>query len=383
MSAGETGTPSATAVRVTFDAPAPMTVGFEEELMLLDPATLDLSPQAHAVIDRVAGDERFKLELPATQLEIVSPPLPSAAEAATFLAAARHDLAAATDGLVRLGCAGVHPFAAAEGELNSGERYSQTLERYGRIARRQLVFGLQVHVAVRGAERALAVYNAMRSYLPELLAMSANAPFYLGEDSGLATVRPKLCELLPRQGVPPEIPSWEAYCAALRWGARAGGVPEPRMWWWELRPHPLFGTLELRVPDAQTTVAEVTGVVTVAHALAAWLAARHDAGERLPVAPTWRIAENRWAALRAGLDAELADLETGEREPARERLLRLLGQLDGTAVRLGCGSELDHARALVAENGAVRQREQARAEGMRGLVRWLSECYAAPFPGQA
>ncbi|MEA2478630.1 MAG: glutamate---cysteine ligase / carboxylate-amine ligase, partial [Thermoleophilaceae bacterium] len=368
-------------MRAAFDAPDPLTVGLEEELMLLDHETLDLAPAARAVLAELGGDERFKHELPASQLEIVSPPLAGAAEAAAFLASARADLAAGTSDLVRLAAAGVHPFAAAEGVLNPGPRYERTHAEFGRIARRQLVFGLQVHVAVRPADRALAVYNALRSYLPELLALAANAPFYEGRDTGLATVRPKLNELLPRQGVPPSIPSWEAFADALRWGARAGGVPEPRVWWWELRPHPAWGTLEVRVPDAQSTVADAAGVIALVHSLVAWLGERFAAGEELPVAPTWRIAENRWQALARGGDGLLADLETGATAPARERLHGLIEALGPAARSLGCERELGYARALADRGGPERQREAAADGGMPGLARSLIGSYLEPLTG--
>jgi carboxylate-amine ligase len=365
---------TADAIRSAFDAPAPLTVGIEEELMLIDPATLDLAPRARELLERVDGDPRYKLELPAAQLEIVSPPLTSAHAAAEFLATARHDLKQAADGLVHLGAAGVHPFAGPEGDLNEGPRYQRTVDEYGRIARRQLVFGLQAHVAVRGADRALAVYNAMRSYLPDLLALAANAPFYGGEDSGLATVRPKVNELLPRQGVPPVIPSWEEWAEALRWGAALGTVPEARVWWWELRPHPTYGTLEVRVPDAQATVEDAAGVIAFVHCLAHWLGARHDAGEALPVAPTWRIEENRWRALSRGLDGELADLETGQVASARERLAAVIDALQRSASALGCQDELDLARALVESNGADRQRAAAGGRA-KAAVEWLIRSY--------
>jgi glutamate---cysteine ligase / carboxylate-amine ligase len=359
-------------LRAIFDAPAPLTLGIEEELMLLDPGTLDLAPRAEELLERVEGDGRFKLELPAAQLEIMSPALASAADAADFLRGARSDLARAGSGLVRLACSGVHPFAREEGELNAAERYKRTIREYGRIARRQLVFGLQVHVAVRGADRALAVYNGMRSYLPELLALSANSPFYAGQDTGLAAVRPKLSELLPRQGIPPPLESWDAYAEALRWGARAGGVPEPRVWWWELRPHPAFGTIEVRVPDAQVTVADSAAIIAVVHALAAHLAERHDAGEAEPAAPAWKIEENRWQALRHGLDGTLADLDTGAPTPTRDRLHSLIDTL---------GPAAEPARKLVEANGAQRQRDAHRRGGMRGLVEWLVEGFEEPPSG--
>ena len=276
--------------------------------------------------------------------------------------------------------AGVHPFAAPEGELNRGPRYDHTAREYGAIARRQLVHALQVHVAPGSADRALAVYNALRSYLPELAALAANAPFHDGRDTGLASVRPKIGEMLPRQGVPPILAGWDDYAAALRWGTAAGVLPEPGCWWWELRPHPAFGTLELRVPDAQTTVGEAAAIAATAQALVAWLGDRHDLGEALPVAPSWRIGENRWSAARDGVQGTLADLETGERRPTADRLLELLDRLTPTAERLGCGAQLRAAREMARRNGAMRQRSVARERGVAGIARWLAESWLSPGP---
>jgi glutamate---cysteine ligase / carboxylate-amine ligase len=367
--------PTASELRARFDAVEPFTVGIEEEVMLLDRDTLDLAPRAEEVLARLGGDARFSRELPAAQVEIATSPVAAAGDAVAQLAAARADLVAACDGLVRPAAAGVHPFAALTGTLNDGERYELIERAYGPVARRQLVASLQVHVAVGGAERALAVHDALRSFLPELAALAANGAFYGGRDSELASARPLVSGLLPRQGVPPALESWERVAAELRWGAEAGALAEPRLWWWELRPHPTYGTLELRVPDAQTTLAEAAGVVVVAQALVAWLAERWDAGEQLPVVPVWRIEENRFAALRHGLDGELADLSSGERVPARERLQALLEELTPVAERLGGGALLPHARALVERNGAVRQREVAAKRGVRGLAVWMAEHY--------
>jgi carboxylate-amine ligase len=243
-------------VRDAFEGDAPMTVGLEEELMLLDPETLDLAPRAAAVLERLEGDARFTSELPAAQLEIVLPPAATVSEAAAALAAARADLAAAAAGLGVLAGAGAHPFADVEGILNAGERYEAIADRYGWVARRQLVFGQHVHVAVRPADRALAVFNAVRSYLPHIAALAANAPLYGGADTGLASIRPTLCDLLPRQGVPPPMASWEELESAMRWGLAAGAMAHHAQWWWEARLHPVFGTIEVRVPDTQTTVAD-------------------------------------------------------------------------------------------------------------------------------
>jgi carboxylate-amine ligase len=369
--------PGPTNVRAAFEVEAPMTIGLEEELMVLDADTLDLAPRARALLERVAGDPRYKPELPAAQLEIALAPARTVGEAAAALAAARARLAAAAGGRSLLAGAGAHPFAAVEGALSDGPRYDALVREYGPVARRQLVFGLHVHVAVRPADRALAVYNALRSYLPLIAALAANAPFYEGVDSGLASVRPKLCELLPRQGVPPPIASWEELGDALRWGQAAGAMADRSQWWWEARLHPVFGTVEVRVPDTQTTVAETAAVAAVVHALVAWLAERHAAGEALAVAPSWRIAENRWSACRHGLDGAMADLGTGELTPTRECAAVMFEDLGATAGRVGCAAELAAAREAATINGAARQRTvAAQRGGPRALAAWLAERFA-------
>lgn len=366
---------SAEALRTRFEHSRPMTVGFEEELMLLDPESLDLIPDAAAALAAVAGDERFKLELPASQLEIVTTPCANVGEAASQLGDARTALAGALEGSYRLAGAGVHPFAAGLGVLNSSPRYDQTAREYGEVARLQLVSGLHVHVGVGGADRALSVFNALRSHLPEIAALAANAPFYGGRDSGLASVRPKLCELLPRQGVPPAMGSWEALAAAFAWGAAAERF-EARQWWWEARLHPVHGTIEIRVPDTQVTVTDTAAVGAVVHSLVHSLCARHDAGEALPVVETWRIEENRWSACRYGAGGRLADLRTGESRPTADHLEALLNDLEPSAQALGCSTELGDARSLLAGPGAARQREVAERSGMRGLAEWLADSFA-------
>jgi glutamate---cysteine ligase / carboxylate-amine ligase len=368
--------PTAAELRAAFDAPEPMTLGLEEELMLLDPETFDLLPRAAELVDG-AGDPRFKLEMPAAQLELRLAPERSVPAAIAALATARRDLAAAAAPIGRLAAAGVHPFADRLGELNEDPRYLFTEREYGEIARLQLVCALQVHVAVGGADRSLAVYNALRPWLPLLAALAANAPFHDGRDTGMASIRPKIGEQLPRQGIPPAIGSWEAFADALAWGAASGAVPDARRWWWELRPHPAFGTLEVRVPDAQATVADAAAVVALVHALVGRLAARHDAGEPLASADAWRLEENRWSAARWGMDAELADLSTGARTPARECLEALLSELAPVAADLGCATELATAATLGERNGAARQREIAADGGVRAVARWLADAYVS------
>jgi carboxylate-amine ligase len=239
-----------------------------------------------------------------------------------------------------------------------------------------------VHVALAGADRALAVYNALREHLPALAALGAASPFYEGRDSGLASVRPKICDLLPRQGVPPAIPSWEALADAFAWGATSGTFPDPGQWWWEARLHPTLGTVEVRVPDTQATIADTASLAAVVHALVIDLAERHDAGDETvsatAAAPTWRIGENRWSACRHGVQGRWVDVRTGASRPMREHLHALLDGLAPAAASVGCAEELDAARDMIERPRAELARDAAAAAGgPAGPARALADCFLA------
>ena len=242
---------------------------------------------------------------------------------------------------------------------------------------------MHVHVAVRGADRALAVLNALRSHLPDIAALAGNAPVHDGRDTGLASIRPKLSELLPRQGIPPAFASWEVRADYERWGRRGGVFPGAGEPWWELRAHDEVGTIELRFPDTQTTAEEAAGVLAFAAGIVAHLADRHDQGERLPVHDTIRIAENRWRAMRHGLDGSLLDLDSGEPQPTRERVRALLDQVAPAVERLGGTAALEHARVLADHNGAERQRALAARSDTKAVVAWLADVFMPSKIGKA
>jgi carboxylate-amine ligase len=267
----------------------------------------------------------------------------------------------------------VHPFASAVGEMSQGDHYEQLVADYAWAAVRGMSFGFHVHVAADDPDRTLAVYNAIRPYLPEIAALAGNAPFFDGEDTGLASVRPKLAEHFPRQGVPPVIDSWEAYADFLRWGKRGGVITDAKHLWWEARLNPLHGTIEVRAPDTQLRVNDAAGVTAFVQALVAWLGTRYDEGERWPAIPEVRIAENRWRALRYGLEGALVDFVTGEPVPTRERIAATIEQIRPCARQLGAEIELQHADELLQANGAERQRAVASEHGLRGLVAWMAE----------
>jgi len=361
------------AIRRAFEHPQPFTLGLEEELMVVDPGTLDLVPSADEALELVPGDVRFAKELRAAQLEIVTPVCMTAADACRELSAARRDLCDALDGRLRLLASGMHPFSTNYGAITHGERYAQIADEYAWAAKRSLVCGLHIHVALAGAERSLAVYNALRSYLPELAALGANSPFFEGREADMASVRPKFNEVYPRSGIPPAFERWEEFVDYLAWGRAGGLFPDASHLWWEMRPHPVHGTLEIRVLDAQTRVEDSAAIAAVVQALVAMLAARYDVGEPLPRHPSHRIAENAWRAYRYGVHGWLVDLDDGARIPTRDRLGGLLEELEPYAAPFAAAEQIEEARILLAGNGADRQRYVFARGGSVELARWLAD----------
>jgi len=356
-------------LRARFDGAASFTVGAEDELLLVDADTLRPSPAGERALTLADGDPRVTGELRASQVEAVTPVCVSAADVARELASVRRLLALglARDGVLVVG-AGTHPLALAPGPLARTHRSRTLARQHPWAAANVLTCGLHVHVAVGGADRALAVHDALRSYLPELIALGANAPYHRGEDSGLATVRPKLNGAWPRGGVPPAFRSWRDFSEFVVWGRDGGAFADCSHHWWDLRLNTDHGTIEVRAADTQLRVADAAAVVALVQCLVFELAARHDAGEPLPVAPCERIAENVYLAMRDGVAGSLIDLESGARVRTADRLHVLAERLMPAAVELGCDAELcGIAPLLLAGGGAGHQRRLARHVGIDAL----------------
>lgn len=344
--------------------------------MLLDPQTLDLAPRASDVLGIVEGDGRFCPELHAAQLEITTAPAASVDDALAQLRAARQELVERTAGWLRIATAGVHPFAERAPSVSEGDRYQRIAAEYGRAAVEAAVFGIHVHVAIDGADRAVAIHDALREYLPIVAVLAGNGPFHNGVDTGFASLRPKLSEALPRQGVPPVLGSWEHWCELVRWGQRSR-VYGPQELWWEVRLHPRFGTIEVRVADAQCRAEDAGAIVGLITALVHHLSNQYDAGTLQAPVRTELVEENRWRALRYGLDGSLLDVRTAETTPSRQRVLELLETLGPAAERAGCTAHLARAATLAERNGAERQRAVAAEHGLDGLVGWMADGFEA------
>jgi carboxylate-amine ligase len=369
------------AMRRRFDHAPSLTIGLEEELILLDPARFQPVDAIEDVLARVGGDRRFKPELRCAQLELVTPPASTVADVARELAAARRILVDRLRGTVRVAAVGTHPSSTTVSALTPRRRYREIGRELRWLLRAGIPCSLHVHVAVDGADRAVAVFNALRSYLPEIAALAANSPYFEGRDTGLASTRLKLRDDGPRSGIPPAFASWDAYAGFVAWGARGGVIPDASFHWWDLRLNGSHGTIEIRAADVQTRIDDAAGVAAVCQALIASLVDRYDAGDPLPVHETHRIAENRWRALRDGLDGELVDLVDGTPRATRDRLRELVGELEPYAAALGCERELGQASVLVDANGAVRQRAIAAAVGVDGLAELLAVETEAFVPG--
>lgn len=362
------------ALRAAFDQPAEVTIGVEEEFFVVDRASGDVTWVAPALCSHLA-DARFKTELPAAQLEHMTVPHRTLDGLAAALRTARSALVAGADGL-GFASAGTHPTAPLIDSVPDQPHYREMLAEHPWSARQQMVAALQVHVAVGPAPVAVAVHDALRSYLPDLLALSAASPFSNGRDTGLAAVRPLIATMLPRQGVPPAWGSWERYAQTRTWWEHAG-VTEERRIWWEARLRPAFGTIEVRVADGQPTSAQAAALATLIAGLACRLAQRARDGEPLAVHPTERIAENRWRAVRDGRSALLADLDSGDLEPLERRIQRLCEDVAPVVEGLGGSGLLAGVSDLLRSNGADQQRAAAEGHGAQGAARWLAEVFAS------
>jgi carboxylate-amine ligase len=336
------------------------TVGIEEELMILDSSSLDLV----SAIDSILGEQEppsgeIKPELLESVLEIATVPCQTVHEAGAELGSLR---AFARDRArekgLEIGSAGTHPFARWEDQrVVSDDRYRGLIRSLGFIARQELVFGMHVHVGMADPEETIHVANGLRPHVPLLIALSANSPLWRGQPTGLMSSRVPIFRAFPRVGLPPRFADWADFERRVERMSASGLIEDYTFLWYDVRPHPRLGTVEVRAMDSQTRVEHTVALSALVVALVKQLVERFQSGEPEPPEPEWEILdENRWLAARHGLEAELFDEPTGERRGVRELTERLLEEVRPHARDLGCQAELDGVRDLLgAGNGAARQ----------------------------
>jgi carboxylate-amine ligase len=335
------------------------TIGIEEELMIVDPRSYELVNAIESLLEDAPDDEReIKPELMESVLEIATPPCRDTAEAAERLGTLRRQVAerAAGRGLT-IGSSGTHPFALWEDQrISARTRYRQLVSALRFVARQELIFGLHVHVGIDDPDKAIHVSNGMRVHLPVLLALSANSPFWRGDTTGLASSRMPIFRQFPRVGVPPPYRDWADYERQIEFMVASGVMEDYTYLWYDVRPHPRLGTVEIRACDAQTRVEHTLGLAALVQAMVKELSEHFEAGRSLAEYPWQMLDENRWLAARHGLEGELVDLPTNERVSTRALARRLLDRLREHAHDLSSLSELEGIEDLLQRgNGAARQ----------------------------
>ncbi|HEX5146396.1 MAG TPA: YbdK family carboxylate-amine ligase, partial [Conexibacter sp.] len=312
------------------------TIGIEEELMILDAESLELVNAVESLLED-QPDERVKPELMESVLEIATSPQPDAAAAGAELRALRARVAgaAAARGL-RIGAAGTHPFAMWEQQrIVARPRYRELVDDLRFVARQELLFGQHVHVGLDDREKAIHVANGMRVHLPVLLALSANSPFWRADATGLASTRTPIFRAFPRVGIPPTYDDWDDYAQKIGFMVESGVIEDYTYLWYDVRPHPNLGTVEVRVMDAQTRVEHSLGLAALIQAMVKELAEHFEAGRQLTRYPHQMVDENKWLAARHGLAGEIVDLPSNERVTTKALTLRLLERLTPHAQQLG------------------------------------------------
>ena len=351
-------------------------VGIEEEFQLLDAESYGLTSRIGEVLAVVGPDRQIKSELMQSVVETATQPARSVPEAIADAASLRRRLSdAAGERGALIASAGTHPFSRYEHqEITPESRYEELIEAMQWVAERELIFGLHIHVALASGPKAIAVAGALRAWLPELLALSVNSPFWQGRDTGLASTRIKLFDAFPRSGLPPALSSWEEFERLVERGVRTNAFRDYTYIWWDLRPHPNLGTIEVRICDAQTPLERTAALAALVQSLVVTLGEHWERGGRLPVEPAMLVDENRWRAARYGLETDLIWLERDEERPAREAALRLLELAAPAASRLGCSGELEGIERICDEGtGTEEQRRRAGSESLVALTRWLAE----------
>ena len=354
---------------ILFNASEGPSLGVEVELQLVDRESRDLKSGASEILRRLEKERgephpKAKNELIESNIEFITDVCSTVAEARADLEATLAEVMPVADGLgLGLLCAGTHPFADwSAQDITPNERYNRLVEEVQWPARRMAIFGIHTHVGVRSAEKAIAIANALTAYIPHFLALSASSPWFEGRDTGLASSRTKVFEGLPTAGLPAQLGGWEEFQELMTTLISAKAISSIREIWWDIRPHPNFGTVELRICDGLPTMSEIATVAALAQCLVAQLDSLIDRGFTLPCPKRWIVGQNKWRAARYGVDAELIVDEQGTLTPAREVIGELVEELTPAARKLECESELLGALQIL-EHGPsyLRQRRWAEA----------------------
>lgn len=339
------------------------TLGIEEEFQLVDRRTGQLRPCIQTVLEKGSPifGEQLKPEQHQCMVELISEILPDIPTARQKMSALRAKLARLleTEGLALIS-AGTHPAALSREEpISPYERYAQMEAEFQDVTRNHLIFGLHIHIGVEGRERAVALLNQLRTWLPHLLALSTNSPFWAGGQlTGLKSYRSVVWSTTVRSGVPEVFPSRKDLDAYIRTLVQLGCIDDGKKIWWDIRPHPVYPTIEFRVCDMPATFDDMIALAALCQALVAKLDWLYERGLTTPVLPAHFIEENKWRAMRWGLDAEALDFVHGRRLSMRQSIHGLLDFVSDVLDDLGSRDEITYLRTFLTDprgTGADRQ----------------------------
>jgi carboxylate-amine ligase len=325
----------------------PYTLGVEEEYQLLDGETFDLVQHIDTMLEAVSGHEleaRINAELMQSVIEITTPVCHSAGDVLRWLSTLRgYVTELAHERGLRVGSAGTHPFSLFERQrITAKDRYHALIDQMQYVARRELIFGMHVHIAVDDPEKAIQIVNGLLPQLAPLLALSASSPFWRGEPTGLASSRQMVFSAFPRSGPPPRFRDYEDYAQVVGQLEQSGCIADYTHIWWDIRPHPRLGTIEIRICDGVTRVEDAVAIAAYCQALVKQLSEQYDAGREIPSYHRILTSENKWLAARYGLEAPVMDLGSGRRNRVPiARLVRwTLADIEPHARELGSEREL-------------------------------------------
>jgi glutamate---cysteine ligase / carboxylate-amine ligase len=357
----------------------PYTLGVEEEYMILDATSFDLVQHIDTVLAAVKGHElepQVNAELMQSVLEIATPVCHTAGDVHEELAKLRGYVCgiARSKGL-RVGSAGTHPFSLFERQrITARDRYRALVDQLQYVARRELIFGMHIHVAVDDPDKAIRIVNGLLPHLAPLLALSASSPFWRGEATGLSSSRQMIFAAFPRSGPPPRFRDYADYADVVGQLERTGCIADYTHIWWDIRPHPRLGTIEIRVCDAVTRMEDAVAIAAYCQAVVKQLSERHDADEEIPSYHRILTGENKWLAARYGLEAPIMDLATGRRNrvPIAQLVRRTLREIEPHARELGSERELEGVLAIL-DRGNSAERQLRIFNANRDIVEVVEE----------
>jgi glutamate---cysteine ligase / carboxylate-amine ligase len=357
---GNGSLPAGSVLDHRFGSGDPYTLGVEEEYQLLDAETFDLVQHIETMLAAVTGHEleaRINAELMQSTVEIATPVCLNAGDVMRWLTALRgYVTETAREQGTRVGSAGTHPFSLFERQrITAKDRYHALIDQLQYVARRELIFGMHVHVAVDDPEKAIQVVNGLLPHLAPLLALSASSPFWRGEATGLASSRQMVFSAFPRSGPPPRFRDYADYASVVGQLERTGCIADYTHIWWDIRLHPRLGTVEIRVCDAVTEVEDAVAIAAYCQALVKLLCEEHERGREIPSYHRILTSENKWLAARYGLEAPIMDLATGSRNrvPVARVIRRTVADLRPHARELGSERELEGILAILGRGSSA------------------------------